>query len=55
MRAGLLGKLVMLSEIKTKEIMTTSAAIEKYRKKYFIMIITEVLDQCDNDYLTQKK
>jgi len=23
--------------------------LEKYRKKYFIMIITEVVDQCDND------
>ena len=29
--------------------MTTRAAMEKYRKKYFIMIITEVVDQCDND------
>ena len=39
----------MLSEIKTKEIMTTRAAMEKYRTQYFIMVITETVDQGDND------
>ena len=39
----------MLSEVNAKEIMTTRAAVEKYRTKYFIMVITEVVDQCDND------
>ena len=39
----------MLSEIKTKEIMTTRAAMEKYRTQYFIMVITEIVDQGDND------
>ena len=39
----------MLSEVNLKEIMTTRAAVKKYRTKYFIMVITEVVDQCDND------
>ena len=39
----------MLSEVKIKEIMTTRAAMEKYRTKFFLMVITEVVDQCDND------
>ena len=39
----------MLSEITTKEIMTTREAMRKYNTKYFIMIITEVVDQGDND------
>ena len=39
----------MLSNIVTKEIITARAAMEKYRTKYFIMIITEVVDYCDND------
>ena len=40
---------IMLNEIKTKEIMTTWDAIKKYPTKYFIMIITEVIDKYDND------
>ena len=39
----------MLNEIRTKEIMTKRTAMEKYRTKYFIMIITEVVDQQDKD------
>ena len=39
----------MLSKIETQEIMTTQAAIKKYRTQYFVMVITEVVDQCDND------
>ena len=39
----------MLNEIKAKEIMTTRAAMVKYRTKYFVMVITEVVDQGDND------
>ena len=39
----------MLKEIKTQEIMTTRSAMEKYRTQYFIMVITETVDQCDND------
>ena len=39
----------MLSKIEKKEILTARAAMEKYRTKYFIMVITEVVDQCDND------
>ena len=39
----------MLREIKSKEIMTTRTAMRKYNTKYFIMIITEVVDQGDND------
>ena len=37
----------MLNEIKAKEIMTTRTAMTKYKTKYFIMIITEVVDQGD--------
>ena len=39
----------MLNEIEAKEIMTTREAMTKYKTKYFIMIITEVVDQGDND------
>jgi len=39
----------MLNEIKTKEIMTIRDAVKKYHTQYFVMIITEVVDQCDND------
>ena len=39
----------MLSRITNKEIITARAAMEKYRTKHFIMIITEVVDYCDND------
>jgi len=39
----------MFEKIETKEIMTRRAAMLKYRTKYFLMIITEVVDQGDND------
>ena len=39
----------MLKEINTQEIMTIRAAMEKYRTQYFIMVITDAVDQCDND------
>ena len=39
----------MLDKIETQEIVTTRAAIDKYRTKFFVMVITEVVDQCDND------
>ena len=39
----------MLEKIETKEIMTTNAAIKKYNTKYFIMIITDIVDRGDND------
>ena len=39
----------MLIEIKTKEIMTAREACRKYNTKYFIMIITQVVDNGDND------
>ena len=39
----------MLTEIKTREIMTAREASKKYSTKYFIMIITEVVDNGDND------
>jgi hypothetical protein len=39
----------MLHEVTAHEIMTTRGAIEKYPTQYFIMVITEVVDQCDND------
>ena len=39
----------MLKEIKTKEIMTTRAAMKKYRTQYFMMVITEIVDRGDND------
>ena len=39
----------MLDKIETQEIVTTRAAINKYRTKFFVMVITEVVDQCDND------
>jgi len=39
----------MLKKIETQEIMTTRAAMEKYRTQYFDMVITEIVDQGDND------
>ena len=39
----------MLDKIETQEIMTTRSAMEKYRTKYFDMVITEVVDKGDND------
>ena len=39
----------MLGKIETKEIMTARKAMEKYRTKYFVMIITEIVDQGQND------
>jgi UDP-glucose 6-dehydrogenase len=39
----------MLEKIESKEIMTTRNAMEKYRTKYFLMVITDVVDQGDND------
>ena len=39
----------MLEKIETKEIMTTREALKKYPTKYFLMVITEVVDQADND------
>jgi hypothetical protein len=39
----------MLEKIETNEIMTRRAAKVKYRTKYFIMEITEIVDRGDND------
>ena len=39
----------MLKEITTQEIMTIREAYKKYRTKHFLMVITEIVDQCDND------
>ena len=39
----------MLEKIEKKEIMTTREAVKKYPTKYFRMVITEVVDKCDND------
>jgi hypothetical protein len=39
----------MLEKIETREIMTRRAAMLKYRTQHFIMVITEVVDQGDND------
>jgi hypothetical protein len=39
----------MLEKIETKEIMTRRTAQEKYRTKYFRMVITQVVDQGEND------
>ena len=39
----------MLEKIETIEIMTTRDAVKKYPTKYFRMVITKVVDQCDND------
>jgi len=39
----------MLQKIPTKEIMTTREAVDKYPSKYFDMVITKVVDGCDND------
>ena len=50
----------MLEKIETMEIMTTNAAMKKYRTKFFIMIITDEVDRGDNDlgyvlYIADKK
>ena len=39
----------MLTEIKTKEIITKSEARKRYSTKYFIIIFTERVDYGDND------
>jgi len=39
----------MLQKVPTKEIMTARAARGKYPEKYFRMVITDIVDQCDND------
>ena len=39
----------MLEKIETKEIMTAREAVKKYPTKYFFMVITDIVDQCDND------
>ena len=39
----------MLNKIDTQEIMTTRDASVKYRTQYFVMVITDVVDQADND------
>jgi len=39
----------MLTVIKDNEIITTREASKRYNDKYFIMIITEIVDQGDND------
>jgi hypothetical protein len=39
----------MLEKVETGEIMTTREAMLKYRTRQFVMEITEVVDQCDND------
>ena len=39
----------MLEKIETIEIMTTRAAKLKYKTQYFVMIISNVIDQGDND------
>ena len=39
----------MLEKIETKEIMTVWAAMQRYRTKYFYMVITEIVDQGQND------
>ena len=39
----------MLEKIEKKEIMTTREAVKRYPTKYFRMVITEIVDHCDND------
>lgn len=39
----------MLKKIETREIMTRRNAMLKYRTQHFVMVITEVVDQGDND------
>ena len=39
----------MLNKIETHEIMTKRNARVKYRTQYIVMIITTVVDKCDND------
>ena len=39
----------MLEKIESNEIMTTRDAVKKYPTKYFMMVITEIVDRCDND------
>ena len=39
----------MLEKIETGEIMTRREVVDKYRTKQIVMVITEVVDQCDKD------
>ena len=39
----------MLERIETMETLTTFDAVKKYPTKYLIMVITDVVDQGDND------
>jgi len=39
----------LLKKIEKREIMTTRAAMVKYRAYYFMMMITEKIDSGDND------
>jgi len=39
----------MLKKIETKEIITSREAHRRYPTKYFLMVITEIVDQADND------
>jgi hypothetical protein len=39
----------MLEKIETKEVMTSREAHRKYETKFFVMVITEIVDQGDND------
>ena len=39
----------MVEKIEANEIMTTKDAVKKYPTKYFMMVITEIVDRCDND------
>jgi len=43
------GGIAMLEKIEINEIMTTQDAVKKYPTKYFMMVITEIVDRCDND------
>ena len=40
----------MLNKIETQEIITKKNAKVKYRTQYIVMIITEVVDQGDNEF-----
>jgi len=39
----------MLEKIDTMEIMTTRAAKLKYRTHHIVMVLTEIVDEADND------
>lgn len=39
----------MLEKIETNEQMTTREAMEKYQTKYFLMVITKIVDHTDSD------